>query len=431
MSNTAPTRPYRSSGRPEVIFVMERLIDLAARQFGFDRIELRRRNLVSQRELPYKNPFGMVYDSGAYHEVMEKALALAEWGGFPARKAEARRRGMCRGIGVANYVDTATGIPRERAELTVHPDGHVDLVIGTVSNGQGHETSFAQLLHEWLGVPIEKVRLITGDTDIVKVGGGTHSGRGMRLASIVIWKASGMIIEKGKQVAALLLQEKPDAVEFRDGLFTGKAAGGSIWLAEVAAAMQARTDLPMELRGPLAGECDETVNVAGFPYGCHVCEVEIEPETGWVEIVRHTTVDDVGRAVNPLIIHGQTHGGIAQGVGQALFEHCFYDADGGQLLSGSFMDYAMPRADMLPFYTTEISEVPSTTHPLGIRPAGEGGTTPALAVVINAIVDALSEFGVRHIELPATPERIWRALHGKEQRSRTRPDALEREHFGA
>jgi aerobic carbon-monoxide dehydrogenase large subunit len=194
--------------------------------------------------------------------------------------------------------------------------------------------------------------------------------------------------------------------------------------------MAERTDLPPELRGPLAGACDETVNVAGFPYGCHVCEVEIEPETGRVEIVRHTTIDDVGRAVNPLIIHGQTHGGIAQGVGQALLEHCFYDGGSGQLISGSFMDYAMPRADMLPFYTTEISEVPSTTHPLGMRPAGEGGTTPALAVVINAIVDALAEFGVQHIELPATPERIWRAIHGKAQRSRSLPDEPEREHFG-
>jgi carbon-monoxide dehydrogenase large subunit len=430
MSNTPPTRPYRSAGRPEVMYVMERLIDLAAREFGFDRIELRRRNLVSQREMPYRNPFGMVYDSGDYHEAMKKVLALADWDGFPARKAEARRRGRYRGIGVANYVDTATGIPRERAELTLRADGSVDLVIGTVSNGQGHETSFAQLIHEFLGVPIDKVRLITGDTDIVKVGGGTHSGRGMRLASIVIWKAAGMIIEKGRRVAALLLQEKPEAIEFRDGLYTAEVAGGCIGLADVAAAMSERTDLPAELRGPLGGECDETVETAAFPYGCHVCEVEIEPETGCVQIVRHTAVDDVGRAVNPLIIHGQTHGGIAQGVGQALLEHCFYDAGSGQLLAGSFMDYAMPRADVLPFYTTEISEVPSTTHPLGIRPAGEGGTTPALGVVANAIVDALAEFGVRHIELPATPERIWRALAGKEQRSRMLPDESEREHFG-
>jgi aerobic carbon-monoxide dehydrogenase large subunit len=430
MSNTAPTRPYRSAGRPEVMYVMERLIDLAARKLSFDRIELRRRNLVPQNEMPYRNPFGMVYDSGAYHDAMERVLALADWKGFPARKAAARRRGRCRGIGVANYVDTATGIPRERAELTVRPEGGVDLVIGTVSNGQGHETSFAQLVHEWLGVPIDQVRLITGDTDIVKVGGGTHSGRGMRLASIVIFKAAGAIIETGRKVAALLLQEKPERIAFGDGRYTAANGGGSITLAEVAAAMGARTDLPPELRGALIGISDETVEVAGFPYGCHVCEVEIDPETGCVEIVRHSAVDDVGRAVNPLIIHGQTHGGIAQGVGQALLEHCFYDASNGQPLAGSFMDYALPRADMLPFYATEISEVPSTTHPLGIRPAGEGGTTPALAVVANAIVDALAEFGVDHIELPATPERIWRALSGMPQRSRMRPDEPEREHFG-
>ena len=219
LSNTAPTRPYRSAGRPEVIFVMERLIDLAARKCGFDRVMLRRRNLVSEAELPYKNPLGMVYDSGAYHAVMERALALGDWNGFPERKAQARKRGMLRGIGVANYVDTATGIPRERAELTVHPDGSVDVIIGTISNGQGHETSFAQLVREWLGTPIDKVRLITGDTDIVPVGGGTHSGRGMRLASIVIWKASNKIIEKGKQVVGLLFQKPANEIVFSDGDF--------------------------------------------------------------------------------------------------------------------------------------------------------------------------------------------------------------------
>jgi carbon-monoxide dehydrogenase large subunit len=430
MSNTAPTRPYRSAGRPEVMFVMERLIDIAARQFGFDRIELRRRNLVSQQEMPYTNPFGMVYDSGAYHDVMEKALVLADWKRFPARKAAARKLGRYRGIGIANYVDTATGIPRERAELTVHPDGRIDVIVGTVSNGQGHETSFAQLLNEWLGVPIDKVRLLTGDTDIVKVGGGTHSGRGMRLGSIVLWKSSGAIIEKARRVAALLMQTQPEAVEFHEGCLCAKPGGGSMTLGEVAAAMTERADLPDELRGPLTGECDETVNDASFPYGCHVCEIEIDPDLGTWHIVQHTGVDDVGRVVNPLIVHGQTHGGMAQGIGQALLEQCFYDAGSGQLLSGSFMDYAMPRADTLPFYTTEISEVPSTTHPLGLRPAGEGGTTPALGVVVNAIVDALAEFGVDHIEMPVTPERIWRAIRAKPQRSRRLPDEIEQERFG-
>ena len=395
-------------------------------QAGFDRIELRLRNLISQSELPYKNPFGLVYDSGDYIGVMKHAIALADWAGFPVRKAEARSRGKYRGVGVANYVDTATGIPREKAKLTVHPNGSVDVVIGTVSNGQGHETSFAQLVHEWLGVPFDQVRLITGDTNIVDVGGGTHSGRGMRLGSIVIWNASNRIIDKGKQVVGLLLQKDSAAIAFASGNFIADS-GQVMTVAEVAEAMNSRADLPPEFRGPLVGECDQTINEAGFPYGCHVCEVEIDPETGIVTIVRHTTVDDVGRAVNPLIIHGQTHGGIAQGVGQALFEHCFYDASSGQMLAGSFMDYAMPRADNLPFFTTDISEVPSTTHPLGIRPAGEGGTTPALGVVINAIVDALSEFGVTHMELPATPERIWRAISGKPQRSRIVPDQVEQE----
>jgi carbon-monoxide dehydrogenase large subunit len=419
-TNTTPTRPYRSSGRPEVMYVMERLIDLAARRHGFDRVALRRRNLVTPSELPYRNPFGMVYDSGDYPKALDSALALADWDGFAARRREANKRGRLRGIGIATYVDTATGVPRERAEVTVQPDGFVDVVLGTVSNGQGHETSFAQLVTEFLGVPIERVRLITGDTDIVSVGGGTHSGRGMRLASIVVHKASGEIVARGVRIARHLLEADGDArIVFRDGRFMLEGTNRSAGLFEVAAAATDRDDLPEDLRGALMAISDETVSEAGWPYGCHTCEVEIDPDTGVVEIVRHCAVDDVGRAVNPMIIHGQTHGGIAQGVGQALIEHCFYEAGTGQQLAGSFMDYAMPRADMLPFFTTDISEVPSTTHPLGIRPAGEGGTTPALAVVIGAIVDALAELGVTHMEMPATPERIWRAIHGLPDRSRT------------
>jgi carbon-monoxide dehydrogenase large subunit len=419
-TNTTPTRPYRSSGRPEVMYVMERLIDLAARQHGFDRVELRRRNLVSSSELPYRNPFGMVYDSGDYLKALDSALALADWNGFAVRRREAKRRGRLRGIGIATYVDTATGVPRERAEVTVQPDGFVDVVLGTVSNGQGHETSFAQLVTEWLGVPIERVRLITGDTDIVSVGGGTHSGRGMRLASIVVHAASGDIIAKGVRIARHLLEAGDGApIVFRDSSFVLEGSNRSVGLFEVATAARERDDLPEDLRGALMAISDQTVSEAGWPYGCHTCEVEIDPETGVVDLVRHSAVDDVGRAVNPMIIHGQTHGGIAQGFGQALIEHCFYEGGTGQQLAGSFMDYAMPRADMLPFFTTEISEVPSTTHPLGIRPAGEGGTTPALAVIINAVVDALAEFGVTHMEMPATPERIWRAIHGLPDRSRT------------
>ncbi|HTD90539.1 MAG TPA: xanthine dehydrogenase family protein molybdopterin-binding subunit [Burkholderiales bacterium] len=417
VSNTMVTRPYRSAGRPEVMYVMERLIDIAAREFGFDRVELRRRNLITSAELPYTNPFGMLYDSGDYHAVMERVLKLGDWPGFAARRTEAKVRGKCRGIGVANYVDTATGIPRERAEVTVHPgngsEGRVDVVIGIVSNGQGHETSFAQLINEWLGVPIEQVRIIAGDTDIVSVGGGTHSGRGMRMGSVVIWNSAKQIIAKGTRIAARLMECDPSNIRFEQGGFRAEGTDRSASLFEVADAATRLGDLPDDLRGPLTAFSDETFNVASFPYGCHVCEVEIDPALGTLEIVRYAAVDDVGRAVNPMIIHGQVHGGIAQGVGQALLEQCYYDPASGQPLSGSFMDYAMPRADNFPFFDTVISEVPCTTHPLGMRPAGEGGTTPALGVVINAVVDALSEYGVKHIEMPATPERIWRAIHGK------------------
>jgi carbon-monoxide dehydrogenase large subunit len=419
VSNTSPTRPYRSAGRPEVTYVMERLIDLACQEHDFDRREIRQRNLVKESEFPYKNALGMVYDSGAYHHTMDWALKLGDWDGFPARRATARACGRRRGIAVANYLDTATGVARERTEMTVHPDGWIDVVIGTTSQGQGHETSFAQLVNEWYDVPIENVRIITHDTDIVKFGGGAHSGRGMRLASLVMWKATQEIIARGKRVAALLLQSKPEAIAFAGGRFVVGETDQAIDLFEVSAAMLRRTDLPQDLHGPLAATCDEVVAEASFPFGSHVCEVEIDPELGTVAVVKYSAVDDVGRAVNPMIIDGQTHGGIGQGVGQAILERCFYDARTGQLLSGSFMDYAMPRADVFPFFDTGISEVPTPTHPLGIRPAGEGGTTPALAVTINAIVDALREFGVRDVEMPATPECIWRAIGGLRPRSHT------------
>ena len=418
LTNTASTRPYRSSGRPEAMFVMERLIDLAAHQCGFDRIELRQRNLVPESSMPYHNPFGMIYDSGAYHQVMENVLRLGEWSGFAARRAAAKARGKCRGIGVANYVDTATGVPRERAEITVHPEGVVEVVIGTVSSGQGHETSFSQLVGEWLGVPIESVLLVTGDTDRVSVGGGSHSGRALRLGSIVMLSASNEIIAKGLRIASHMLEVGSADLEFAAGRFTVQGTDRSVGIFEVAAAAVQRNDLPDNLRGPLGAIGDETVTLAAFPYGCHVCEVEVDPETGVVEVARYSAVDDVGRAVNPMIVHGQVHGGITHGIGQALLERCHYDPQTGQLLSGSLMDYALVHADEVPCFTTELSEVPSPTHPLGIRPAGEGGTTPALGAVVNAVVDALAEFGVTHIEMPVTSERVWRAIHNGGMTSR-------------
>jgi carbon-monoxide dehydrogenase large subunit len=410
LSHTSPTRPYRSAGRPEVIFVMERLIDLAARECGYDRVSLRRKNLVTEKELPYRNPFGVTYDNGDYIGGMDLALKLGDWNSFKSRAKEAKKRGKRRGIGVGTYVDISTGVPREKAEITVAPDGFVELIIGVSSQGQGHETSFAQLVTEWLGVPIDCVRFVTGDTDRVTVGGGAHSGRGMRLGSIVIKKSTDVIIEKGLRIAELLLETAAADIEFKNGNFAVKGTNHAVGIFEVAKAAADRKDLPEDLHGPLYGACDETVKEASYPYGAHVCEVEVDPDTGKTTLISYVAVDDVGVAVNPLIIHGQVHGGIAQGVGQALLEHAHYDPESGQMLAGSLMDYAMPRASDMVNYITELSEVPASSHPLGIRPAGEGGTVPALATVINAVVDALSDFGVRHVEMPATPEKVWRAI---------------------
>ena len=408
LTNTSPTYPYRSAGRPEVMYVLERLIDMAARRHGFDRVELRRRNLVSPAAMPYRNPMGLEYDSGDYPAAMDRVVALADWKGFEARRAEARRRGRYRGIGLSNYLELNTGAPRERAVITVRPDDRIDVIVGTLSSGQGHETSFAQLLVEWFGVDLVQVRLITGDTDVVPVGGGSHSGRSMRQAGVVIATASDQIVERGTRLAAWLLEAAPADIEFVRGRFGVRGTDRGVGLFDVARAAL-RSDAPADLAGPLAGESDQTNSVPSFPYGCAVCEVEIDPDTGVVEVVRWTCVDDCGRAVNPMILHGQTHGGIAAGVGQALWEDCAYAAD-GQMLAATFMDYVLPRADALPNFTTEISEVPSTTNLLGLRGGGEGGTTPALAATINAVVDALAELGVEHMEMPATPERVWRAI---------------------
>jgi aerobic carbon-monoxide dehydrogenase large subunit len=394
MSTTAPTTPYRAAGRPEVMFTIERLIDLAAQRHGFDRLALREQNLV--REFPYRNPAGLVYDSGDYLGAQRRVLELADWKGFEERRQESRLRGRCRGIGLGHYIELNTGAPRERAEIRVLPERRVEVVLGTLSAGQGHETSFAQLVAEWLAVDLREVSLITGDTDLTPVGGGSHSGRSMRMGAVVMAHACDRVVEQGKQRASELLEAAMADVEFSDGRFRVKGTDRSIGLFDL---------------GVLMGEHDETTPLPSYPFGCAVCEVEVDPDTGVVQVMRHCTVDDCGRAVNPLVLHGQTHGGIAAGVGQALWEACRYDPESGQLLSASFMDYAMPRADQLPMFDTEISEVPSTTHPLGMRGGGEGGTTPALAAVANAVLDALAAFGVEHLDLPLTPERVWRAIH--------------------
>jgi carbon-monoxide dehydrogenase large subunit len=412
-SNTVSTAPYRSAGRPEVMFVKERLIDIAARQFGFDRVELRRRNLIPEAALPYPNPFGMTYDSGAYEQILDRTLALADWDGFAVRRTASRAAGKYRGIGLGTYVESQSGSPFEEAVVHVRPEGVLEVEIGTLSSGQGHETSYAQLLADWLGVENRCVRLVTGDTDRNKFAAGSHSGRSIRLASITMHAASRQIIEKGLQIAAHLLETAEADIAFADGRFTVQGTDRVIDLFAVAGAAERDARVPEELRGPLKGMGDVVSRISSFPHGWHIAEVEIDPDTGKVELVRYTAIDDVGRAVNPMIIHGQTHGGIAQGMGQAIMEHCVVDPQSGQPLAGSFMDYAMPRAGDLPFFATDLSEVPSTTHPLGFRGGGEGGITPALGVITNAVVDALAEFGVTHIEMPATPEKIWRAMRGR------------------
>jgi carbon-monoxide dehydrogenase large subunit len=415
-SNSSPTVPYRSAGRPEVMFVIERLIDRAAQTCGFDRLALRRMNLIPSHALPFVNPFGMTYDSGLYEKVFNEAVSLADWNGFEARRAASRTKGLYRGIGVGCYIESASGAPHERATVEVLPDKTVSVTIGTLSAGQGHETSFMQLLSEWLGVSPEAVTLVTGDTDLVTAGGGSHSGRSMRHAATTLRRATSEIVARGRRIAAYLLEANEADIAFTDDKFRLIGSNRSLDLFEVASAAVCDDHLPKALRGSLKATADIDSRVSSFPYGCHVGEVEIDVETGRVTLARYTAVDDVGRAVNPMIVQGQTHGGIAQGVGEALMEACIYDAD-GQLSTASFMDYAMPRARDLPMFETAISEVASTTHLLGLRGGGEGGITPVLGVIANAIVNGLLEFGVTHVELPATPQRIWRTVQEAQRRS--------------
>src|SRR6267143_1504804 len=394
-TTTAPTNPYRSSGRPEVNFAIERLIDTAAKELGFDRIELRRKNLVRSESMPYRNAVGMVYDSGTYEANMDLAMRIADWSGFEARREAAAGRGKLLGLGLSNYVESSIGSPKERAEIAVTPAGRVRVVIGTQPSGQGHETSFAQVVSSLLSVPVEAIDILVGDTDVVSVGGGSHSGRSMRHAATVFSMAAKELIEKGKKIAAYMLEASAAEIRFADGRFSA-----------------AHALLPKELSGGLAVVADNEMHDPVFPNGCAVCECEIDPETGQIDITRFTAVDDVGRCINPMIVHGQTHGGAAQGIGQAISEIYHFDPATGQPHTGSLMDYAIPRSDTLPSFSAEIVEVLSPTNPLGIKAAGEGATTPAPAAVINAIVDALSELGVRDLTMPATPQNVWRAIQG-------------------
>jgi aerobic carbon-monoxide dehydrogenase large subunit len=421
-TNTVPTNTMRSSGRPEVNFAIERLIDTAAREFGFDRIELRRKNLVQPDMMPYTNAVGTVYDSGRYEDAMDLAMRLSDFSGARARRRAAAARGRCLGVGLANYVESSTGAPRERTAITITSQGRVKVVIGAQPSGQGHETSFSQIASDLLNVPVEAIDVIMGDTEVVSAGGGSHSGRSMRHGATVMSMAAGDLMANGKRIAAIVLDSPSDLIEFRDGRFRAPGSNRTLDFLELARDA-AHHPLPEELKNGLAVVKDNEMHVPVFPNGCAICEVEVDPDTGQVEIVRYTSVDDVGRCINPLLVDGQSHGSIAHGVGEALSERFYNDPDSGQPMIGSFQDYGIPRADDLPNLQTEIMQVLSPTNPLGIKSAGEGPTTAAPAAVINAIVDALQEFKVRHITLPATPLSVWHAIQEAKAHSSIHPVA--------
>ncbi|PYN72716.1 MAG: carbon monoxide dehydrogenase [Candidatus Rokuibacteriota bacterium] len=407
LTNTVPINVYRGVGRIECVYTVERLIGRAARETGRDPVELRRANMV--RAFPYRTATGALYDSGDYVARLDEAIARAEVAGFAARRAEAARRGKLRGIAVGPYIEGTGGVPQEFAEVRVLPTGIVEAPMGSNSQGQGHETVFAQVIAERLGVPYDAVRIVMGDTDRVAKGVGTFASRSMVRAGSAAVEATAAVVAAGTTMAAHLLEAAAADIEFADGAFRVVGTHRSIAIFDVARAAAAGK-LPPAL-GTTLGAARMHENAAfAFANGCEVCELEVDPETGAIEIVALTVVDDSGRAVNPMIVHGQMHGAVAQGIGQALIERCAYDPATGQLLSGSFLDYAIPRADDLPAISVTSRDVPSPTNPLGVKGAGEGGTVGAPGAVIHAILDALAPLGVTHLDMPATPERVWRAI---------------------
>jgi carbon-monoxide dehydrogenase large subunit len=410
LTNTVPTAPFRGAGRPEATFVVERLLDMAARRLGIDRVALRRRNLVHRAKLPYTSATGLVYDSGNFPANMDAVMTLAGWDGFPARRRDAEAHGRLAGIGLANYVESPVGAPSEYVRVTVHDGREVEAVAGTQSSGQGHETTFAQVLADRLGVRPAEVRLVTGDTAIVQAGGGTHSDRSMRLAGTLLVEASDQIVARARKVFAALAGCGENEVSFDGGLFEWPGSNLRLDVFDIAHAVAMDAALPPDLRAPLTGEARITGRIPAYPTGAAVGEVEIDPETGAVTLTRYTSVDDCGQPINPLILHGQVHGGIVQGAGQALSE-CFTHEDAsGQVVTGSFMDYAMPRAGTVPGFTVELVEDPTKGNPLRVKGGGEAGITPSLAVIMNAVVDALSAYGIEHLDMPATPARVWEAI---------------------
>lgn len=407
-TNTAGTDAYRGAGRPETAYVLERLLDQGALAFGIGREEIRRRNYVKPEQIPYANVAGNVIDSGRFEETQEMALKLADWAGFPARKAEAAKRGRLRGIGLGYFIEASGGQPFEWARVALTKEGRARLTVGTFSHGQGHETAFAQVLSEKLGIPYEAIDFVQGDTEVVEKGAGTGGSRSSQMGGVAITRAAGLVVEKGKRIAAHLLEAGVADVEFAEGRFRVAGTDLSVTWDRVIAAAHDPARLPP---GETPGLDEQLVyrrdTECNFPNGCHVAEVEIDPETGHVALVNYAAVDDVGVVINPMLVHGQCHGGIMSGIGQAMLEHACYDSESGQFLTATFQDYCMPRASDAPSFNLGLNVVPCPSNDLGVKGAGEGGACGAPPAIVSAACNAL---GVAHIDMPLTPEKVWRAL---------------------
>ncbi|ABC21767.1 xanthine dehydrogenase family protein molybdopterin-binding subunit [Rhodospirillum rubrum] len=422
-TNTVPVDAYRGAGRPEATYLIERIVDKAAREIGMDRVALRRKNFIPADAFPYQTPVALQYDSGDYEATLGKALVLADVEGFAARRAEAEARGKVRGLGYSTYLEACGIAPSavvgslgaraglfECAVVRVHPTGSVTVLTGSHSHGQGHETTFAQLVSDTLGLPIENVEISHGDTNKVPFGMGTYGSRSLAVGGEALMKAMGKVVDKARKIAAHALEAAVEDVEFKDGSFTIAGTDKAMTFAQVALTAYVPHNFPHDQLEPGLEEQAfyDPMNFT-YPGGCHICEVEIDPQTGVVEVVAMTAVDDVGRVINPMIVHGQIHGGLAQGIGQALIEGCAYDAN-GQLVTGSFMDYAMPRADRLPSFRVDNAVTLCAHNSLGVKGCGEVGAIGSPPAVINAVLDALAPLGVSDIAMPATPFRVWRAI---------------------
>ena len=410
-TNTSPMGVYRGAGRPEAVYLTERLLDRAAQVLNLDPIEIRHRNLIPKAAMPFKTVTGSVYDTGNFKEVLDECLRRADWDGFAQRRTAAARHGKLRGRGVAFYVEYG-GVLNETMQLRFDSSGSVTILAGTHSHGQGHATTYTQMVTDWLGIDKTKIRFLQGDTDKVSFGRGTYAARSSLVGGCALKLAADAVIDKAKIMAAVLLESHSSDVEFRDGLFMNARSNRTVTITEVAKACFRTHGLPAGFSLGLEANGTFAADPPNYPNGAHICEIDVDPATGVVTIERYTAVDDIGRVINPMICEGQIHGGVVQGIGQALLEAVVYDPASGQLLTGSFSDYAMPRAHHVPNFDVSFYELPASTNPLGIKAVGEAGTVPAPAAVINAVLNALAPLGVTNIDMPATSARVWAAING-------------------